>query len=285
MKTKWTRSVATLGAAFVLSWGSPVFADSSASTTHSKTSTGVLLGVDQKEKTVQIKTFWGTRKFNLANDCKVSLQDKAEATLTELRPGQKVEIGYESAQGVLVAHLIEQQNVVFTGYVKSIDPPKRTLTLRSRMLDKTFWIADDCRVALRDDKTGALNDVQPGHRVSVTYETPDGSQIAHEIAQRSATFTGSLTAIDLNERTLKAKAFLGAKKFNLADDCRILVGDKPDAKLSDLQLGDKLVISYDDQNGVNIVSRIAAPAPSSDTAARTSADRASESPVTVAPVY
>jgi Cu/Ag efflux protein CusF len=285
MKTKLTRSVVTLGTVFVLGWGSTALADSSSSAARMKTSSGVLVSVDQKDKTAQLKTFWGTRKFNVANDCKVSLQDKTDASLTELRPGQKVEISYESAQGVLVAHQIAQENVVFTGQVKSIDPAKRKLTVRSHMLDKTFWIADNCRVVLRDEKSGVLSDVQPGHRATVTYETPDGSEIAHEIIQLSATFTGSLTAIDLNDRTLKAKTLLGAKKFNLADDCRILVGDKPDAKLSDLKLGDKLVISYDDQNGVNIVNRIVAPAPSSDTAGRTSADRASDSSVPATPVY
>lgn len=285
MKTKWTRSVATLAAVFGLSWASLAFADSSTAAANAKTSNGVLAGVDQKEKTVQIKTFWGTRKFNLANDCKVSLQDKSDASLTDLRPGQKVEVSYESVQGVPVAHQIAQQNMAFTGVVKSMDPAKRTMTLRSRMLDKTFWIADNCQVVLRDDKSGELKDVQPGHRVTVTYETPDNAEIAREIAQTSETFTGALTAIDLNDRTLKAKAFMSAKKFNLADDCQILVGDKQDAKLSDLRLGDKLVLSYDEDNGVNIVNRIATSGASSDTAAKTTAERSKESTTPMAPAY
>jgi Cu/Ag efflux protein CusF len=281
MKTKLTRSFVTMAAAFVLGWESPAFADSSASADHAKSANGVLTSVDSKEKTVQIKTFWGKRKFNVASDCKVSMSDKPDALLTELRPGQKVEICYERAQGVPMAHEIAQRNVDFTGYVQSMDPAKRTMVVRYHMLDKTFWIADNCKVVLRD-KSGALADIQPGHYVTVTYETPDGAGIAHEIALTSVTFKGALTAIDLNERTLKAKAMVSAKKFNLADDCRIVVGDKPDAKLSDLRLGDKLIISYDDQKGVNIVNRIEVASMPSDTAT-TAVQRSTQS--TVAPVY
>jgi Cu/Ag efflux protein CusF len=91
----------------------------------------------------------------------------------------------------------------------------------------------------------------------VTYETPEGDATARQIAQTSATFTGSLTAIDLNERTIKAKQAFGTKKFNLADNCSIVVNGNADAKLRDLKPGDDLVFSYDVVNGVNVVNRIA----------------------------
>ena len=58
--------------------------------------------------------------------------------------------------------------------VKAIDPTARTMTLHVRGLDKTFQIASDCNVLLRDDKPGRLADIQTGNHVTVTYETPDG---------------------------------------------------------------------------------------------------------------
>ncbi|MGD0348964.1 MAG: hypothetical protein ABSB84_01420 [Verrucomicrobiota bacterium] len=84
-----------------------------------------------------------------------------------------------------------------------------------------------------------------------------GKPTAREIAQTSATFTGSLTAIDLGQKTLKAKATFATKKFSLGDDCAIVVNGKPDGKLTDLRPGENLAFSYDDVNGVNIVNRIA----------------------------
>jgi Cu/Ag efflux protein CusF len=267
MKTILTRKMLTLGLALGLGVGTQAFGDTSSppAAAKEKTLNGVATSIDQAEKTVSVKSFWGTRKLNVANDCKVSLPDKAQASLPDLRPGQHLEINYENAQGVLVAHQITQHKVTLTGHVKAIDPQKHTMTLRSHTLDKTFVIADDCKVVLHDEKNGELASVQPGHRVTVVYETPDGIATARQIVQTSETFNGTLTAIDLNDRTLKAKAFLNAKKFNVADDCNIVISGKPEARLSDLKLGDKLVFSYEDVNGVNVVNRIgtaeAAPEP------------------------
>jgi Cu/Ag efflux protein CusF len=276
----------TLGAALSLGSARPALADSTASGANEKTAKGVLRSIDQKEKTVELKSFWGTRKFNIGTDCKVTLQGKPDTSLAELRPGQKVQISYERVQGVLVAHQITQENVNFTGYVASIDPPKHTMTIRSHLLDKTFFIADDCKVLLRD-KAGAVPDIQPGNYVTVTFETPESVSTAHEIALASVTFKGAMTAIDMNDRTLKAKAMLTAKKFNLADDCQIVVGDKPGAKMSDLKLGDQLIISYDDQKGVNIVNRIevAGTASENATTAAVQRSKSNDRPTTTAPAY
>ena len=276
----------TLGAALSLGSARPALADSTVSAANEKTANGVLRSVDQQEKTVQLKSFWGTRKFNLATDCKVTLQGKPDASLAELRPGQKVQIGYERVQGVLVAYHISQENVNFTGYVMSIDPPRRTMTVRSHMLDKTFFIANDCKVLLRD-KAGTVPDIQPGNYVTVTFETPDSEGTAHEIVLASVTFKGAMTAIDMNDRTLKAKAMLTAKKFNLADDCQIVIGDRPGAKMSDLKLGDQLVISYDDQKGVNIVNRIEVSGRASEnaTTAAVQRPRSNERATTTVPLY
>jgi hypothetical protein len=91
----------------------------------------------------------------------------------------------------------------------------------------------------------------------VTYETPNDIATARQIAQTSESFAGTLTAIDLDERTVKAKTLFDTKKFNLVDNCAIVINGKTDARLSDLKPEDKLVFSYDEINGVNVVNRIA----------------------------
>ena len=271
MKTLFTNTMVTLGLALGLGCISRAFGDLPATAPPEKTLEGVATSISQPDKTNLVKTFWSSKTVNLADDCKVLLPDKSGAGLAALRPGQRVKINYENIHGVRVAHQIEQENMAFTGHVMAMDPTNHLLTLRHRGLDKTFQIAGDCKVVLRNQKTGTFAEVQPGHRVTVTYELPGGVTTARVIAQTSEVFNGALTAIDLTDRTVKAESLMNGKKFNLADDCAIVISGKPDAKLSDLKLGDKLVFSYHDVNGVNIVSRIGTvPAPSEpmSTAAR-----------------
>jgi hypothetical protein len=118
-------------------------------------------------------------------------------------------------------------------------------------------MAEDCKIELRNGKPGTFADIHPGNHVTVTYETPAGTPIAREIAQTSIDFTGRLTAIDLGEKTVKAQAMLESKKFNVAANCAIVINGKTDAQLSDLKPNDKLVFTYDEINGINVVNRIA----------------------------
>ncbi|HEX5397878.1 MAG TPA: hypothetical protein VFY06_02385, partial [Verrucomicrobiae bacterium] len=141
--------------------------------------------------------------------------------------------------------------------VKALDPAAHTLTLHLGGFDETFQIADHCRIKLRDDKSGTLDSIQTGDHVTVTYEKPDGKLVAHQIAQTSLEFTGSLTAVDLENRTLTASETFGSKQFAVGDHCAILINGKPGGRLDDLKLNEKLVLNYDEINGVNVVNRIA----------------------------
>lgn len=219
--------------------------------------TGTVASVESKERTFSVKGLVRSKTFNLGDNCAFTYVDKGASTVSGLRPGQKVTVSYRNANGVLVANRVEQKPLRHEGTVKAIDPEKRTVTLHHRAMSKTFRIADDCAVALRNDKSGTLTDIQPGHWVTVTYETPGSDATARLIAQTSATFNGSLTAIDLNDRTVKAKHAFGTKKFNLTDNCTIIVNGKSDGELHDLKPGDDLAFSYDVVNGVNVVNRIA----------------------------
>jgi hypothetical protein len=63
------------------------------------------------------------------------------------------------------------------------------------------------------------------------------------------------------------------KKFNLADDCPIVVNGKLNGSWSDLRIGDRVSLNYDNEDGVLVANRVspmtgtvsaapAAPAPS-----------------------
>jgi len=222
-----------------------------------KSYTGTVRFVDPTERVLRVQGWTMFNKtFNLGDNCAVAQLDKNPGTAGDLRAGEKVKVSYQDSHGVLIADRVEQQPMLSEGMVKAVDPAGHTLTLRLHGMDKTFQIAGDCNVLLRDDKSGKLTDIQAGSHVTVTYETPNSTPTARQIAQTSLEFTGKLTAIDLGEKTLKAKATFGSKKFNVADNCAIVVNGRTDGRLSDLKPDDKLTFSYDEINGVNVVNRI-----------------------------
>ena len=145
----------------------------------------------------------------------------------------------------------------YEGTVKSIDAQDHILTLHWPAWDKQLTIGQNCRVVLRDDRSGTLAQIHPGDHVTVTYETPAGQPTVRQIAQTSRHFTGTLTAIDLGERTIKAKSLFDTKKFNVADDCTIVINGKINGSLRDLRPDESLVLSYDKIDGINVVNRIA----------------------------
>ena len=263
MKTKALRAWAAVGlTALTATAGYRALADgASANATAAKpdkTYTGTIVSVDPKEHMLEVKSFpFSDKKFNLGDTCAYTIVGQDTGTVGDLRPGQKVTVGYQDAHGVLVADQVTQKPMRDEGMVKAIDPATQTLTLHLGVMDKKFQLPADCEVTLRGDKAGTVADIQPGNHVLITYEVPEGKATARQIAQTSETFTGDLTAIDLDQKTMKAKAMFTTKKFNVGDDCAVVINGKPDGKLTDLRPGESLMFSYDNINGVNVVNRIA----------------------------
>ena len=233
----------------------PATTATTATTKNEKTYTGTVTSVDPQEHVLSVKSWAFSKKaFNLAENCAYSALDKNPATAADFHAGQKVTVTYQDAHGVLIADRVEQTPMFYEGMVKEIHPDQHELVLGS---GRHLRIADDCKVVLRDGKTGSLASIQVGNHVTVTYETPESGLVARQIAQTSIDFTGTLTAVDLEARTVKAKSMFATKKFNLADHCAIVINNRPDGKLADLRLNDEFVFSYDEINGINVVNRIA----------------------------
>jgi Cu/Ag efflux protein CusF len=236
-----------------------------------KNYTGTVANVDLKENTLDAKGFLFNKKFNLGTGCHYSFWGGQNGNESGLHPGQKVTVWYQNTDGVLVADRIEQQPMRLEGRVKSVDPAAHTLIVHEEGLgvSKQFRFAAGCKVMLRDDRFGALSDIQPGNYVALVYETPDGLPSVQQISQTSEKFTGTLTAVDTEERTVKARSLFAGKKFNLGDDCVIVVNGRADGHLNDLKPEDKLVFTYDEINGVNVVNHIAPATESANTVAVT----------------
>jgi predicted RNA-binding protein len=222
-----------------------------------KSYTGMVMSVDLKEHELSLKKWMWNKKFSLGDACTYTMAGNSAGTINDVRPGQRVTVGYQDTHGILVADSVTQEPMHFDGTVKAADLAQHTLLLRVHGMDKRMQIANDCKVVLHNDKAGVLGDIQTGDYVTVTYEDPDDKPTAREIAQTSETFTGSLTAIDLDGKTVKARSMFETKKFEVGDNCAIVINGKPEGKLSDLKPKDKLIFNYDEIDGINVVSRIA----------------------------
>ncbi len=223
-----------------------------------KTYSGTIVSVDTNELVLTVK-WWAMFKksFNLGGDCAVSQLENSHARITDLRPGEKVSVEYQDAHGVLIASRIEQEPMHAEGMVKSIAPDHGVMTLHSSTMDRQWLVADNCKVTLRNGKPGTFDDIQIGSHVTVTYETPGDQRVIRQISQTSIAFTGTLKAIDLVDRTLKASSAFDSKKFHVTDNCTIMMNGKTDGRLAGLALNDKFVFSYEEIDGVNVVNRIA----------------------------
>jgi predicted RNA-binding protein len=239
-----------------------------------KTFTGTVTATDLHQHTLKVRgpLLFG-KSFNLGAACACIYLDSPDTTPAGLHPGQKITVIYQRVDGVLVADRVVQQHLEFTGWVKAINQNTHTLTVQPDGfgLTKQFQFADGCRVTLLGDRQGSLADIQAGNHVTLTYEEPPGMDTVIRITQTSQIFTGFLTALDLDAKTVKAKSLLNTKSFNLGDHCVIDLDGKGGGKLRDLRPEEKLAFTFDDINGVNVVNHIAPVKDGSDSFSASSA--------------
>ena len=272
MKTPFHKLAAFCAAAIMASATFRTSADDASSATAAgktaqpdKTCTGTITALDPREQTMQLQGWTLFHKsFNLGRSCAYMLPGNLTGTIDDLRPGEKVNVAYQKVQGVLIADRVTQIPVTIEGKVVSVDPIANKMVVHQRAHDKTLVIATGCKVVLLKQQPGSLADVRVGDHVTVTYETPNDTPTARQIAQTSNEYVGTVTAIDTIDRTVKARATFDSKKFVIGDDCSIVLNGRPNARLNDLKPDDKLTFSYDEINGVNVVNRIGTtpPAPS-----------------------
>lgn len=235
-----------------------VRADESTAPKAGKDYTGMVTAVDPQARVVEVKgwAMMPAKKFELGDNCTYQMTEKNAGTIGDLRAGEKVRVNYQDVHGVLIATGVTQEPMRFEGMVSAIDLNQHTLTLHRTGYNRKMQLPADCSIVLRDGRSGTLADIKIGDHVTATYEEPKGDTMARQIAETSIEFTGTLTAIDLNDRTVKAQSGFATKKFNLSDDCTIVINGRTDGKLADLKPNDRLKFSYDEVDGVNVVNRI-----------------------------
>lgn len=217
---------------------------------------GIVEQVEPTEKMLTAKYFWGTRRFSLADNCAIALEDKATASLQDLHVGQKIAVRYENANGVLIARAIQQRDMVYHGTVDEIAPDGKSIEIKHGVMVRSFALPENCTVLGKDTKPASLKDLKVGEIVDVTFEERDSNYVARRIEQKFPSFTGTIRALDDTTRTVKARSFGSDKVFRLADGCRIVTANNPKASLRDLRLGERVEFNYEDVDGVLIANRI-----------------------------
>jgi hypothetical protein len=258
MKTILGWSVGVLSAVTLAALTGTAAADqNTVSPTKDKEFTGKVDYVNGDQHLLKVRGFLRYRTFDLGKDCLITRWDDTTGNINDLRRGQKVSVGYQNVHGVLAADRVEQTAMRYSGVVKVMDPERRQLVMHAWDRDRTFVLAEDCKIVLHDQNNGALASIKPGDHVTVVYEAPSGADIARQIAQTSVSFTGSIVAIDLSRRTISADGMFGVKQFNLANNCSIVMDGRTDAPMMNLRPGQRLTINYDEVNGVDVANRIA----------------------------
>ena len=225
-------------------------------TRHEKTWRGTLTEVNAQNRTIRCERWMVTETFRLGDHCVVSAIDKTDATLSDLHPGEKVEIQYQKGEGVRVAERIAERALSYVGRVRDMDRRDRIVTIENKAFHKTFSVAGDCEVIRADGNRGTIEDVRPGFKVIVTYETPGGAPVAYRLREESVTLVGKLVAIDLPDRTLKVTEGSSEKTFTAGKECKIVVNGKTNTRLSDLVLGQDYRLTFENIDGVNVVASI-----------------------------
>ncbi len=227
---------------------------------------GTISAVNRQAHTVTAKNLLETRIFNLGDKCAIRAVDKRDARLGDLPAGAKVTIRYQELGGVLVADSIAEKPLSYTGTVRSVDREHGVVTMaeapryRPFKEAKSFRLASDCKVLLSSGGSGTLADVQPGDKISLVYELPGGEPAAYRIRNMTSDLVGTIAAMDVRSRELRAKGAWGEKTFEVAHDCRILgAGDKSEP-LGAVMPGQRYRFTYEDIHGVNVLVQMA-PAP------------------------
>src|SRR5690242_19536393 len=83
--------------------------------------------------------------------------------------------------------------------------------------------------------------------IALPAQAAQGDQPAATETQQSA--TGIIEKLDATAHTLTIKGLLMSKTFQVADDAVFATKDKPQALLSDFKAGDRVEVTYENQDG------------------------------------
>jgi hypothetical protein len=145
---------------------------------------GFIESVDREARTLTVTKTSGKRTFKLADDCYIAPGKNSEGTFNDLKPGHKIVVTYEKSEKTFVAHRLESKSVEFSGVIRAIDVPARTVKVQALLSTRKFNLARNCAISIDGNPKAKLADLRIGQSVTMAYAESSGVYIAHHLGTR-----------------------------------------------------------------------------------------------------
>ncbi len=207
---------------------------------------GQIKSIDQGAKSfvVTVKDR-GDITVNTNADTKIKLYGDKDGAFSDLKAGQGVAVTMVQTADGNLALVVRLLPVYISGPIKSIDQGAKSLvvTVKDRG-DVAVNTNADTKIKLYGDKDGTFNDLKAGNRVAVTMvETTDGN-LALVVRLLPVYISGPIKSIDQGAKsfvlTVKDK---GDVTIKTNADTKFQVPDEKNAKLNDLDEGDRVTVT------------------------------------------
>jgi Cu/Ag efflux protein CusF len=147
----------------------------------------------------------------------------------------------------------------YTGMVKAIDPKERTLEVSGLIWSKKFSLGDNCAYVQWDKSAGAMGDLRPGEKVTVSYQENQGVGVlvADNVKQVPMTEKGTVQSIDPKARTITLNPGPEERTLQLPADCTVVLHGGKEGTLANIQTGNHVIVTYELPNRLPTVREIA----------------------------
>ena len=145
----------------------------------------------------------------------------------------------------------------YSGTVIAINAKEHLLNVRGwTMRLRSFNLSDHCECRQLAKSQASVDDLRPGEMVTVRYINVEGVRIAIRVEQQPALLAGNIFSLDIQNRslTLRQKAF--NRELQLAEDCEIILHDGLPGRLADLEVGNRVTVTYEAPDNVLTARRI-----------------------------
>ena len=146
-----------------------------------------------------------------------------------------------------------------SGSINTINTKDKVLSVQGMLFSKTFVLGDNCTLTSTDQKAGSLADFRPGEKVDISYRNVDGVLIASSIAEVRLTYTGTVSAFSPAEHSLTLQHNGAVRVFKLADNCSVTLNGDARGVLDNVQVGNRVTVTYETPNGQWTARRIEQP--------------------------
>ena len=187
----------------------------------------------------------------------LSTEEDASLSFASLASGDRVVVEHsDDESGMLALSVNALRDVKMTGFVRSIEPRSRLLTVAIDEQEKDaakfarIPLYPDCVFTLNgllelNEQLVRLNDILPGDKIAVKHDAKAKTIDAYRVFHAS----GKLASIEFDKRSFSVtstakKGAGGEVRFNVDHDCKVWLGGSP-IRFEDLRAGDELKISHD----------------------------------------